>query len=398
MAYGDITYPVIDAWILDTENSHKEAPIVCPVKGNIYAVVTFNQTHLRYELHTFSCSTVGLFTKTLIDTYVLSTSGWTYPLTIAKRASGVFIVTYREYPSTLVIETIAIADDGTIGAVIDTETINGFDGSVQQGAFLNVTGNIWALPTYEGWGTTPNYYRGLRIRTFTITMAGAISAVIDTLTIQTYTGAGSLPTAETLNFHFFKIGNGYFGVVFAGGGELYDTTLKTFTISDAGVFSAIIDTETVQTYQGIGAPVAFNVSGYIWAIVYKKSTDGTSEVSTYTISSVGAISSVIDTYNFDTVSSVGHYKDVKQTDVHKWTIFYTRNYYLYVATLTIADNGTITDSVQVPSQALASQCTPGNVIYLSGDYFLVASTTSFKAYLATVKVSTLRNVGYVWII
>ena len=95
---------------------------------------------------------------------------------------------------------------------------------------MNVSGDIYVI-SYSG--QSPNR---IAVKTLTISAAGAISSVIDTLSLESSTGLYSTPTLVSGDVYavVYRTGLGSPGFV------------TTFTISSAGSFSAVLDTLEVD--------------------------------------------------------------------------------------------------------------------------------------------------------
>ncbi len=145
------------------------------------------------------------------------------------------------------ITTIDIDTDGNIGSVIDQENVstakyNSMTSSIKVSQSGHASGDciiaIFNSRDYsdEG-GTVPTICRSWRI-----SQAGTINGEVDYLEMgqvgPNYTFSPNAIARKSLDTNMF-------GVIFFNGD--YYTYLYTFTISDSGTFSAVLDTEKVDT-------------------------------------------------------------------------------------------------------------------------------------------------------
>ncbi len=230
---GNIAAAVTDT--LSVASSSTSVPRIIPVVGDIYAVVHRNGTN-GGEAFTVDIDTSGNIGAAAIDSLEFDSVGH-YP-EIINVSGTMFAVVYQGPGSDGWLATFNIAADGTIdNAVTDTREFDTLFGLIPR--ILNVSGDVYFI-TYTS--DPPNL---IIAKSLTINSAGTISTVIDSLTLEGTTGTYPAPTLVS--------GNVY-AVVYKGQND--DGFVKTFTISSAGSFSAVlgtleVDADNLDIYPGI---------------------------------------------------------------------------------------------------------------------------------------------------
>ena len=331
MAYGDIG-ALIDVLEFDPTTGLQCWGI--HVAGDVYAVASLNASY-HLEITTFSINAAGAISDAIIAS-ASSASGYDALPHIIKIAANTFAIVYQGVNNYLTVQTVSISDDGSTITIIETLIIVSLDCRAPK--IIHVAGDVYAVSYLQTAITT------VKVSTITITPAGAILGIIDTI-ILTGTGtyyttivavggsifavqyidtangisvatieiaAGGLITDAVIDTQIIdaQVANsrismvealpGVFAVAHSGTG--IDGYVSTVTISLAGTISAVLDTLEIWdadvtqfhiTHIGLG----------ICAVTFKKDVliDGT--ITTISISAAGLITDlVIDTLDFETVN------------------------------------------------------------------------------------------------
>lgn len=209
---GNIGAAIIDSW--EWQTTYGAYPKILKVYGTIYAIV-YTDVSVLGQLITFSIANNGTITKSTIDTGQFS-PGPANPHHFSKIASNVFSVVYTDGLSDGWIQSIRIANDGTITTLsIDSLEFDGVTG--MEGSLCNVSGSVYAIayrgPGDDGW-----------LCTLTISDAGLIgAAVIDTLEFDTVT---------CVEPSIVKARDNFFAIAYSGSGA--DGWLKIVEIDNSG--------------------------------------------------------------------------------------------------------------------------------------------------------------------
>ncbi len=229
---GNIAAAVTDT--LSVASAGSSEPRIIPILGDSYAVVHRNGTD-GGEVFSVDIDTSGNIGAAAIDSLEFDSVARTPD--IINVSGTMFAVVYEGPDRDGFVATFNIAADGTIDNAV-TDTLEFDTSQALQMRILNVSGDVYVI-TYRG--VSPN---NIAAKTLTINPAGTISAVIDTLAIDS---EGSYPAPVLVS------GNVY-AVVYKGPGD--DGFVKTFTISSAGALSAVLDTlevddDNLDIYPGI---------------------------------------------------------------------------------------------------------------------------------------------------
>ncbi|KKL63192.1 hypothetical protein LCGC14_2177550, partial [marine sediment metagenome] len=232
---GNIAAAITDSLAVAASVSpQKSEPRITPVSGDIYAVVHRNATN-GGEAFTVDIDSSGNIGGAAIDS--LEFDAVTRDPDIINVSGTMFAVVYQGPDQDGWVATFNIAADGTIdNTVTNTLEYDTTHGTLAR--ILNVSGDVYVI-SYSG--QSPNR---IAVKTLTISAAGAISSVIDTLSLGSTPGSYSTPTLVSGNVYavIYKVGLGPPGFV------------ATFTISSAGAFSAVLDTlelDPVDVYPDI---------------------------------------------------------------------------------------------------------------------------------------------------
>lgn len=181
---------------------------------------------------------------------------------------------------------MAVGDIG--GAVINTLVLDtGSAGDVSKLGLVHMTGNLFAC-AYHMDGESNSI-----LKTFTMDSGGNFSTVIDSFTFDTG-GSGGGPRP-----HMVKAAVGVVAIFHGNAG------IQTIAIDSAGNISGTIDTQSLTGMAGgsDGHIIASHHGGNLFIVVYEKfSPSSVSEMSTFTISSGGIISAIIDSQQMETTA------------------------------------------------------------------------------------------------
>jgi len=232
------------------------------------------------------------------------------------------------------IRTVSIADDGTISAVIDTLQFDTEHICIWMN-ILHVSGNVYAITYCTHW---PGEYYGY-LKTVTIDNDGSICAVVDSLEFEPV--YGYWPSIIHVSGTTYAISySGPDGLVSNEG------TLKSITIGNDGTIGAVLDTAIYDTVR-TGYSKIRHVSDNVYAIAYT-GEDNHGIIKTVTIDADGTIGAVIDTLMHETDDC--YFPDFIHISGTVYAVAYVggadvSNSYGYINTLTIATDGTISDTV-----------------------------------------------------
>ncbi len=219
MAIGDI------GTILATTTVSSEgitASDIIEVADGIYAIAYTGGSNTG-RLVTFPMTDAGAL-GAAIATYQFDTTGLT-PTLLRIGTTQIFLLCYQA-ASSVVAKTITINTDGTIGAVVDTLTIESTTSFARRAAPLHISGNVYAY-AYQAPASASSY---LRIRTFDCDSSGNLGAIIATKDI-------AVGGNKAIEFkHVF--GTVYFA---ATATSTVNSTMFTFNINANGTFGASID-------------------------------------------------------------------------------------------------------------------------------------------------------------
>lgn len=276
MAEGDLG-AIIDS--LEFDPARGVYPRIIPIAGNVYAIV-YSDVDSDGFLITVTIADDGTI-GSIIDTYEFDASFCQTPF-IFHISGTTYAIAYQSVSGgqgSLV--TVTIADNGTITKSIIDSLV--FDTVVLWPRIIHVSGDVYAI-IYQG--TDNDGY----VCTVTIEANGQIGdSVIDSLEYNTT--AGQAPdilhhTGDIFIFAFLEVSpNGY---------------IETYSIDAAGNISARIDRGLFT----VGSdPVLIRISGNVYACVYSGlGTDG--YVLTFSVDASGNIF-YIDTWEYDEIFGRG---------------------------------------------------------------------------------------------
>jgi hypothetical protein len=261
---GDIGNSVIDSLEFDNHDGYE--PVIVNVSGSVYAIAYRGSSTTGY-LKTISIAANGNISNSVIDT--MAFESWSaYEPSIVYVSGDIYAIAYRGFFDMGFLKTVSIAADGDIGyQEIDNLYL---DYPCYEPVITNIYNDIFAV-VYRGNGND-----GF-IKTVGIAADGDITnSVIDTR---------EFADNNCYELRIIHVAEDVYAVVYRG--QSNDGFLKTVSIAaDGDIDDALIDSlefETSNCYE----PNIINVSGGIFAIVYRGSgNDGF--VKTVEISSAGA--------------------------------------------------------------------------------------------------------------
>ena len=263
-----------------------------------------------------------------------------------------------------VTRTISVVVDAAINDILEVD-------QGQSPKIIPVSGDIYAVP-YEGAGDD-----GF-LKTVEIASSGEIrDEELDSLEFDTSNG-------ETPDI--IGISGDVYAIAYEGNGS--DGFLKTVTIAtDGQITDPVVDTLEFDTSQG-KEPNIISISGDVYAIAYAGDRDD-GFLKTVTIATDGQITSpVIDTLEFDTQQ--GREPQIIPISGDVYAIAYRgRNDDGFLKTVTIATDGTITNSVIDTFEFDNSNGEEPNMLPISGDVYAIAYRgPDDDGTLATVTIAT----------
>ncbi|MFH1790266.1 MAG: LamG-like jellyroll fold domain-containing protein [bacterium] len=221
--------------------------------------------------------------------------------------------------------TINIAQDGTVGAVIDTEEYDSANG--MEARIIKVGDNVVAI-VYRGSGAD-----GF-ITTYSVSDTGIIGdSPIDSLEFA--------PT-DAYTPEIISVGSGVYGIVYRGPGS--DGFVSTVGIDSSGNIGSVIDSLEFYT-SNTRDPIITHVSGEIYAIAYEEDSTNDGFVRTVSIASNGQIGSTyIDQIEYDTAN--GFEPDIISVSSNMVAVAYRgTNNDGFLATIGVDGNGLIADTI-----------------------------------------------------
>ena len=406
---GKYPFDIFDGW----------EPNITHINGNIYAVAYggFNSDGM---LRTFTINIDGTIVQNTIDAFEFDTSFGREP-NIIHISGDIYAISYRGPSDDGWLITVDIANDGTItSSVVDSyefDTSTCYDPDL-----IHINGNIYAI-AYRGL-----YDDGL-LKTVEIANDGTITTpaidysefgvfdsqqpdiiqISDTIYAMAFRGLyddGYLRTVEiasdgqindtiidSLRFHtgqildpmIIHISGDVYAIAYSNYSGAWHGFLKTVNITSVGNITGVIDTLEFETTQGI-RPDIVHVNGDVYAFVYRGPSDD-GYVKTVKIANDGTISSM-NTLEFET--SYCAYPDIIHITGDIYAIAYTGpGSDGYVKTVKIANDGTISITGMDTLEFDTSYCVFSNIINVTGDIYAIAYTgPSNDGYLKTVEIGS----------
>ncbi len=246
------TLAVISVLEFDTTNG--AAPWIIHIAGTVYAIA-YVGPGANGTLKTFNISDDGT-SITLIQTFVYESGATIIEPVIVHISGTTYAIFYGGPDNDGWIKTVTIQDDGTITGEIASLEFDATFGLYSDP--IHISGDVWAI----AYTTTGPNGPG-RIKTFTITSAGAISAI----------ASYDYDTNQTSAPDIFHISGNVYAIAYGGPG--FDGWLKITVIDNDGTLGGtIIDSlEFDPTY--CSNPWVIPISSNVWCIAYTgPDTDG----------------------------------------------------------------------------------------------------------------------------
>jgi hypothetical protein len=279
-ASGNITNTIIDT--ADFSGIWGEHPDIIHISGTVYAIV-YQGANFYLTVETINIAADGTIGAT-VDESVLNSVDSRRPK-IIHLAGNIFAISYLQtLITTNKVLTLSIAADGTIGAVVDTIDIS--SNGAYHSDILAVNSTMFAVLHLD----TVN---GTTVSTIEIDASGNITnTVVDTQVID----ATVLDTTQGI----IEALPGVFAIAHVGAD--LDGYVSTVTITTAGVISAVVDTLEFYTSDTVELNIIHIGNGFC-AMTYKKAPLLDGSVSTIEIDALGNIAGALqDTLNFETVA------------------------------------------------------------------------------------------------
>lgn len=358
-------------------------PDIVSLGSDNYAIIS-NKVNDYGTIDTFNISATGVINTTAIDSYTYE-NGDGDSGQLENVGTGIYALAYQNSAGGLALSTITISSAGDItNSLIATSVVGG--GPIQRPIVTNVRDDIY-LYTYADNGGTKLYLATKRIAN-----DGTIDPnVLSSMTLTVY-GTKYVTT---------KISNGYFAIG-------YSAYISTYSVSDTGVISFI------QTYNhttsDISDLVKLEGSANVYAIA---SNQYNSYIGTVTISNVGVIGTLIDTFSY--LSPNGGYTNYTKIHINTRLLYISGNVYAVsydvkqdyptyksiteIITINIDTNGSITQTNTVldlinldTKMSNADGYVPDygtTMVRVSNDYIAISYTkTDGITYLGTLNITS----------
>jgi len=265
-----------------------------------------------------------------------------------------------------IVKTLTIANNGTIGPVADTRTFHAA-ATVTDPRIVHIAGTVYAI-FYTGPGND-GY-----VLTLSIDFAGNIGPVIDYWEFDFVLGLGPDPILVGPNIWAIA----YRASSISGAGKV-----TTCRIDDDGVITGPIDSQVYAATQ-TSVPCIFHATGTVYGIA-TGGPDGDGWLYTLTISDMGAISPVIDTWEYDPVDADD--PSVVALGDHTYAIAYRGPAFDgWLRTVTINDSGGIGAEVDNEEYDPTRGAQP-SMLHVSGNVFAIAySGPDYDGWLRTIEI------------
>lgn len=235
-------------------------------------------------------------------------------------SGNIYAIAYQGYGNDGWLITVPIADDGTIGAVIDSfewDTVNGAHPWI-----IHIAGNVYAI-AYTGPGSNGS------LKTLIIQPDGTIGAVIATFVFDAGTSI-----IEPMIIH---ISGTTYAIVY--GGPDNDGWLKTVTINDNGTIGGVINFLEFDPTHGT-YPHILHIAGTVYAIAYCAGLFGPGNLITLPIANDGTIGGIINTFEFEAGNARTPFLFHVKSNVYA-IAYQGPAYDGWLKTITVANDGTI---------------------------------------------------------
>lgn len=252
-------------------------PSITHVDGDVYAIA-YSTLGGQGKLITLEIDPGGIIGP-IIRSYIFEPGGTSNYPHICHVSGTTYTIWYTGPGTTGWLTTINITAGGIIGPLLGWSQ---FDPAYANYVSpLHITGNVWACAYQAVSFAGPG-----RLATLTISPAGIISPIIQSQDFDpSYTRYPVL----------FHVSGSVHGIAYRDG--YYDGWLTTITITPAGAIGPVIDTLEYEPVMG-DFPAVANVSPDIWTIAYQ-GPDYDAWIKTIAIAPTGIITGQIDQYEYD---------------------------------------------------------------------------------------------------
>lgn len=365
MAYGDIG-SVIDT--LEWNTADISFPVIAHVAGNVY-VIACRVADTTGWLYTVEIDGAGNIGAAVIDSAqfeAVVANG----VDLIHIGDTIFAMLTRVSYTNLKLITISIAADGTIGAVIDTETIGAPNSDYA--SICSVSGNIFAI-AYSEAGTGDGF-----VSTVNIDGDGNIGPVIDSLEFDATAGDYCV---------IVNVSETVCAIAYAQSGST--KLVCTVSIDGAGnIGGAVIDSITVTTLS-TWTPVGFCRAQNDAFIVVFQDTDHDGWAASITIDPAGNIgAAVVDTLEYEPVEM--HAPHVVGFGLGYCAVVHGGSLnHGYIKTFKVEENGDIGDAVIDSAEFEGTYCGTPHILGTTGDiYAIVYRGTDSDGFIKTIGIDT----------
>ncbi|MBA7484012.1 hypothetical protein ES707_19531 [subsurface metagenome] len=291
-----VTLGLISFLEFDTDNGKQ--PWIIHIAGTVYAVAYVGSGD-NGTLKTFNISDDGT-SITFIQTFVFDAGATIIEPVIVHISGTTYAIFYGGPGNDGWVKTVTIQDNGVI-----TGEIAFLEFDVAYGVYsdpIHISGDVWAI-AYMG----DALYGPGRIKTFTITGAGAIGA------ITSYDYDANQTSAPDI----FHISGNVYGIAYGGPG--FDGWLKTTVINNDGTLGrAVLSFLEFDPSNGKN-PWVTPIGSNVWAIAYD-GPDGDGWLRTIKIENDGTITGEVDFHEYD--EATGLYASMLHVDGDIYAIAY----------------------------------------------------------------------------
>lgn len=365
MAYGDIS-AVVDT--LEFSASDVNYSQVLHVAGDVYAIA-FSDGNQDGRITTVSIDSAGEIANTVIATelFEAGSADW---IGFVHVSGNVFAVIGRNSFAISTVYTVDISDDGATIANINSLAFE--ETAVMHQDICHVTGNIYAI----GFSDTGATF--CKIITLTISDAGAISANIDTLTVDSTNG---------YYVKIIKISESVVAVVYNT--TSYVITVATVSIDSAGnIGNTALDTVTIDTADTWAPCCIAKALDDAYVVAYQ-GPGGDGWAKSITITGAGVIcASPVDSIEFDGADCGMVYALGLALGLVVF-VYEGPGGDGYICTIEVDAAGNITDTVKSSLEFNTTNCINPVILHVTGDIYAIAyGGLANDGYVDTIPIST----------
>jgi hypothetical protein len=366
---GTITHSIISTLQFDSTGN---TPKMVMVSSGIHAVVYRDYTN-KIVIKTLAISSGGIITQTIIDSLVVSNTG--YNPDLINISPGIYAVVYRGSSNKGYVATMQISSNGTISNFLtDQREFN--SSSTYEPRIIHTSGSYY-LVVYRG-SSNKGYATTLEISTG----GTIISTWVSTMVISS---TGYEPFAV-------HVSGNYYAVAYRGSSN--KGNLVTIAVNTSGIITQSLISNLVFDNTAGYTPRILNISGNIYAIVYRGASNY-GYVVTVTISAGGIISSpAINTFKFDGAAGYEPYIIPVSNNVYA-VVYRGASNDGFLKTLEIASDGTINQTAIDTFEFDASNGYEPGIINIEGSIFAIAyrGGTGSIGYVKTIYIASSSTVN-----